>query len=95
MITSYPLGIAIPTPPTRRCSATTPVTPMALIRSTRAGGNVSSIPYSTPIFVIPSPYRKNFCAILYHHGQSCPNPSHTSSRCGIPLLPNKCASFTF
>src|SRR5579871_2269153 len=40
------------TPPVMRCSAVTPATPMELIRSTRAGGNVSSMPYSTPIFFI-------------------------------------------
>src|SRR5580692_3419928 len=40
------------TPPTFRCSAVTPFTPMPLMRSTSAGGNDSSMPYRTPIRAI-------------------------------------------
>src|SRR6266567_418948 len=57
MMTPYPEGTAIFTPPVLRCSAATPATSMALMRSTNAGGNDSSIPYSTPILVMQPPLR--------------------------------------
>src|ERR1039458_4948754 len=57
-ITSLSHGSAIRTPPTLRCSAVTPPAPRALMWSTNAGGNDSSIPYSTPIFAIQPPSKE-------------------------------------
>src|SRR5271169_6780042 len=54
-MTPYGAGAAISTPPIFRCSPRTSGTPMALIRSTSAGGNDSSMPYSTPIVVMTPP----------------------------------------
>src|SRR5439155_3259347 len=50
MITRYPLGSAIFTPPAFRNSAFTPSTFMPLMRSTTAGGKAFSIPKMIPIF---------------------------------------------
>src|SRR5229473_4394079 len=52
MITRYPLGSAIFTPPSFTNSACTPSTFMLLMRSTRADGKVFSIPKIIPIFFI-------------------------------------------
>src|SRR5579883_1060648 len=49
MITSYCLGSSIRIPPILTNSARTPSTPMELIFSTTAGGNVFSIPKMIPI----------------------------------------------
>src|SRR5215467_12411903 len=51
MITRYPLGSAIFTPPSFTNSAVTPGTFMLLIFSTTAGGNVFSMPKMMPIFL--------------------------------------------
>src|SRR2546430_13257148 len=52
MMTRYPLGSAIFTPPSFTKSAETSSTFRLLIRSTNAGGNVFSIPKITPIFFV-------------------------------------------
>src|SRR2546425_13345651 len=52
MITRYPLGAAILTPPSFTNSAVTSSTFMLLIRSTSAGGNVFSMPKMIPIFFV-------------------------------------------
>src|SRR5437867_2802831 len=52
MMTRYPLGSAIFTPPSFTKSAETSSTFRLLIRSTNAGGNVFSIPNITPIFFV-------------------------------------------
>src|SRR5260370_32082462 len=61
MMTPYAAGSAISTPPIFRCSPRTSGTPMLLIRSTSAGGNDSSMPYSTPIVVITPPSAEKLC----------------------------------
>src|SRR5579872_4570707 len=60
MITRYPLGSAILTPPSFTNSAVTPSTFMLLIFSTTAGGKVFSMPNKIPIFFIRnSPLNKH------------------------------------
>src|SRR6186997_3715197 len=51
-MTRYRFGSSIRIPPMLTNSAEIPGSRIALIRSTRAGGNVSSIPNSTPITFI-------------------------------------------
>src|ERR1700751_3734512 len=56
MMTSYFFGSSMRTPPTCTNSADTPSTSMELILSTRAGGNVFSIPKTIPIFFMANSF---------------------------------------
>src|SRR5579863_3805438 len=58
IMTPYGAGSAISTPPVFRCSPRIPSGASALIRSTSAGGNDSSMPYRTPIVVMSPPSGK-------------------------------------
>src|SRR5579864_6902877 len=64
MITRYPLGSAISTPPSFTNSAVTPSTFMLLIFSTTAGGKVFSMPNKIPIFFIRNSPLNKHTAIL-------------------------------
>src|SRR5579872_3420887 len=67
MITRYPLGSAIFTPPSFTNSAVTPSTFILLIFSTTAGGKVFSMPNKSPIFFITALLYKRCLQRLTHH----------------------------
>src|SRR6185436_19141047 len=74
-MTRYRFGSSMRIPPMLTNSAEMPGSRIALIRSTRAGGNVSSIPNSTPItFIADHPFAQSLIHALrnVHRGHLLP-----------------------
>src|SRR6202049_4828515 len=76
MIPSYFFGASIRTPPTFTNSASTPSTFIELIFSTKAGGNVFSIPNKIPILLVLTKIscREVACTVSStHYQERCSN----------------------
>src|SRR5579872_3078762 len=97
MITRYPLGSAIFTPPSFTNSADTPSTFVLLIFSTTAGGKVFSMPNKIPIFFITALLYRRCLQRLTHHL----NLYHSDEESGFsahaknpdPLLSSGCQNY--
>src|SRR5437016_5507671 len=89
IMTRYPLGSAIFTPPTFTNSAVTPSAFILLIFSTTAGGNVFSIPKIIPIFFV---FTNHSCVHSKTHSPQNTFPPSAATRanharCGPPKHP--------
>src|ERR1700693_913142 len=84
MITRYPLGSAIFTPPSLTNSADTPSIFMLLIFSTTAGGKVFSMPNKIPIFFMTIAPVQTLLATSHTTPTLCHSEEHSAEESGFP-----------